>query len=88
MIILLPRLRDAGSTSVSQLLAGKVCQEMMKLLSMLGPEAKDPQTSHWDWWISFGVFRGHYSGGEVAVKIPRPEEYEGSRHIVFGVVDR
>ena len=35
------------------------------------------------------VFRRHYSGGEVAVKIPRPEGYEGSRcHIVFGVVDR
>ena len=32
------------------------------------------------------VFRGHYSSGEVAVKIPRPEGYEGSHcHIVFSL---
>ena len=66
MMILLPRLRHAGSTLNSQLSHGKVCQEMMisikimKLLLMLGPEAKDPPATHWCWWTSF-CFQGRIS---------------------------
>ena len=45
----------------------------------VGPEAKDPQTSHWDWWISFkslGAARGCGSQW-----MPHPQTILGGRQL-------